>query len=30
MTLTPCLNYGYYTRSGRQYLDPADLKEVET
>ena len=29
MTLTPGLNYGYYTRSGRQYLDPADLKEVE-
>lgn len=29
MTLTPGLNYGYYTRSGRQYLDPADLKEAE-
>lgn len=29
MEMNPGLSYGYYTRTGRQYFDPADLKEVE-
>ena len=29
MEMSPGLSYGYYTRTGRQYFDPADLKEVE-
>lgn len=29
LEMSPGLSYGYYTRTGRQYFDPADLKEVE-